>query len=253
MPKERVYRYAPSNYQLNQKLKRMQNNGETKYLDTPAYFSNISATSTYPITTGGTMFALNLIGTGDNQITREGADIRATSLQWKGDLSIPELTQGVEAYNTSLPIYCRMIILWDSQPNGALPPEIVGSPTTNSSKGILDNSVSSAFDAVHLPYNHATVGERYKILFDKTYSFNRATTHVYTQEAEGQFIYPSIKLKGNIKLSRKIQYTGPGNTIASISTNSLICVLISTLPVEDPIANTVFGQICFRMYFKDDS
>lgn len=266
MVRERVYRYAPSNYQLNKKIKKIQQDEELKYLDRVIPVNGVANPDGSGILPEPSEI-LNIISVGTSQYSnRIGGVVKNTSLQWRGILYLDHLNveneDPVEPFEYGRPMV-RMIIYWDSSPNGA-GHQLIGSPVTNGAESLLDNtatvgSSNAAASNILLPYSQATVGAgRFKILYDKTFTFNRAQSSVNlanTTTATPVFVptYPSIFIKGKIKLSRKTFYTGPAATIGAISTNGLYVAFISTLDAniaQDRLL--VSGQTFFRLYYKDD-
>lgn len=233
MPRERVYRNAPSNYQLAQRIKKMQREEELKYNDTLIALTVGDD--------GSDLYLLNDLATGDTQITRTAGEVYNTSIQYRGYIFIGDLPSP----HDQDPIICRMIIFWDSAPNGTTP-TILGSPTTSGDESLLDNTSGGV--PVFLPYNHSTA-TRFKILSDKTYSFNLANPD-FRSGATTQVIYPNIVLQDKIKLSRKTVYTGPTAAIGAMSINALYVLFLSTLP--GTTTDYLSGEFVFRHYFKDD-
>lgn len=151
-------------------------------------------------------------------LLRVGQQIRPTSLQFRGRFT-------VDSAATFTPIV-RMIVFWDKQPNAALPTSAL----------LLDATVITPL--VSAPYNHAN-SDRFKILFDRRWT------------VEGQPALTSLNsrlIKGNIKLGRQMKFnTTNGGTIADITSNSLICLLVSNDATNTPLVATGF-----RTYYKDN-
>lgn len=219
-------RYAPSNYALNQKIKRIQNDIEVKYKDTLISAGGAAVTA-------GVNTLLNGIGTGEDASNRTGAEVNATSIQFKGKITIvPEegFTQGV----------CRMIIFWDQQPNGALP--VISANPGAGSEALLNTAIVTS--RVYAPYQYET-NHRFRVLYDKIYQLN--PTSSTTSVADFIAAPYNIVVKKKIPLSRKVKYDGTTNAITNLVTNSLICVIIADQPTD----NMITAEIGFRFYYKD--
>lgn len=261
MVRERIYRYAPSNYQLNKKIKKIQQEPELKYVDRISALE-VTNDPDNGITFGSTQ-CLNMIATGTSQnANRVGGVIKNTSIQWRGNLYVDHLSESpqpvpLSTYDYNKPMV-RMIIYWDSSPNGQGHP-ILGSPTLAGAESLLDTTLGT--ESIFAPYSYATVGAgRFKILHDKTYSFNRFQSMVNIADnpsvtsADFRHTDPNIFVSGKIKLSRKTFFTGPTASVGAISTNALYVTFISNLKgtsAEKPRLY-VSGNIHWRLFFKDD-
>lgn len=223
-------RRAPTNKQLDKKIKKMQSDVELKYKD---------VYSTQDMTDAGTLVLLNAVVRGAEPVQRIGNTIRATSLQIRGQISTDLVDTGLAAIRT------RVIVFWDKQANG-IAPTLIGASSTAS---VLDTTTVT--DATLAPYNHNMV-DRYKILMDKHImlvpkvvgDFDPATgvTTFY-----GQI---SIAMNSHIKLSRKIRYDESNNgNITDIMTNSLYIGLLSDRAAA---ATNPFLEFGSRMYYKDE-
>lgn len=221
---------APTNKQLDKKIKKLQSDKELKYTDT--YNTN-------DIFNTGTLLLLNPVVRGAEPDQRIGNLIRATSLQYRGHISTDLADTALAA------IRVRLIIFWDRQANG-IAPTLIGASTTAS---VIDTSTVT--DATLAPYNHNMV-ERYKILTDRHYiivpkvvgDFDPATgtTTYFGQNA--------MAFNGHIKLSRKIRFDESNNgDITDIMTNSLYIGLLSDRAVA---ATNPFLELGTRMYYKDE-
>lgn len=262
MVRERVYRYAPSNYQLNKKIKKIQQEPELKYVDRAIPVAATNDPDTW-YTPDAPSQVLNILSTGTSQNSnRIGGVVKNTSLQWRGILYLDHLA--VENEDPPTPFQygrpmVRMIIYWDSSPNGTYH-KLIGSATLTGDEALLDNNVGINATNMLLPYSYPTTGgRRFKILYDKTFQFNKDQSSVNLAEtttATPVFVpsYPSIFVKGKIKLNRKTFYTGPAATIGAISTNALYVAFISTLNGDTSVQTRllVSGQVIFRLHYKDD-
>lgn len=261
MVRERVYRYAPSNYQLNKKIKKMQQQAELKYSDS---LTDLIITNDPNEALSKQNFLLNDIAIGPSQLNnRIGAEVRNTSIQYRGNIYIQHLNHlipppgNLDTYDYGKPMV-RMIVYWDSSPNGQ-GHDIFGSPALAGSESLLDNGMAG--ENIFCPYNMSTVGAgRFKILKDKTYTFNRdqplvsldPTTAPSTTTWYNTF--PNMFIQGKIKLSRVTTYTGPTASINAISTNALYVLFISNYNGTQAAKPRLYmsGEVQWRLFFKDD-
>lgn len=218
----------PTNKSLNQKVKKIQDMIELKFVD--SYFNNDVGN------TGSDFLLLNGLASGTGASQREGNEITATSLQIRGAVTMsPEQTD---------PVLVRMIVFWDRQANGANPVTTTVSPDTGS---LLDGTVIS--DVIYMPFSYQQQ-DRYRILYDKTIQLNPKVIFLadYTAGDTQQLVPVTQYFKKKIKLGRKTKYdtTAASGLIDNISTNSLFVVFYS-----DTAANSPLMQFGARMYFKD--
>lgn len=136
--------------------------------------------------------------------------------------------------------HVRMMIFWDSQPNGAAPTV----PT------LLDTTVIT--NANFAPYNRNNQ-KRYKILYDKLFTFDpmlqltTTTTAVPGTDTTATVVQMQKAFRKKIRLGRTIKYDGDSSAIADIATNSLYLFQVSNQVTSTPVA--VAG---YRLYFKDN-
>lgn len=216
---------------LEKKVKRIDNTAEVKYKDT-------LFTTTIPNT--GNLMLLNGIVMGDQQIWRNGASIRMTSVQYRCTLfSDP---------NALTPSRVRIILFIDKQANAANP-TIAADPLTGANPALLNNAVIN--DLVNSPFQHENV-ERFKILSDKVYTLSTRTVNEWDNAVPPAnnlavgYAIESRSIKKHKKLSVKVAFGDDGNTIASINKNSLFIFMISDQPIELPSCS---GGA--RVYYKD--
>ena len=168
MIRERFYRRAPSNYQLNKKIKKLEDEQEIKYKD---IWHTITATRTPDVQ--GQVFLLNGTQVGPYATgERIGSQIRATSLQLRGYFYIPLLgTLDTPITDTLRAPMIRLIVFWVTNPVGT--PVIVGNSDT-ALDGVLDNIIGSTADNIFAPYQFQSY-PAIKVLYDKTYRFPQPT------------------------------------------------------------------------------
>lgn len=157
----------------------------------------IDADASANVTTTAQIILLNGVGQGDDNFQRNGRSIKMTSTYFRGTA-----VKATPATTTFL----RMMIVEDHQCNGAI-------------FGITDVLVTATIDS---PRN-VDEGKRFKVLKDKVYTLNSD--------------HPQIFIKHFSKLDDHVEFKGTVNTVASISTNSLYLVLLSTEAVDFPVVN----------------
>lgn len=206
---------------VERKVVKINNLFELKYLD---------ILQTTPATTSGLLLCLNAIATGTSQITRLGAQIRMTSVQYRlGILSSTAVLTG-SGY--------RFMIVMDRQANGTTP-TVGGDPTGAGTPAILNDLVIT--DHLDSPYQWET-SKRFKILHDE-----RGVINVNTlQGVAGTAVVPVQKLlQGKISLNYNVKYDNTSANVLNINTNSLWSVFITD------IAGTLALEGGYRVYFKD--
>lgn len=243
MVRERIYRYAPSNYTLNKKIKKLQKDPELKFYDRWINFN---------VTTSSVIAALNDVGSGIAQTERDGNEIRCTSLEIRGYAFINNLLTVVQKSDLYRVPLLRMIVFWDSSPNNDMP-QVIGNSTATEDDSLLDNT--NNIDPVFLPYNRNTNG-RFRILYDKTYRFPQST-YVMSRGYDDpnpvvNTVVPHIVINKKIKLSRKTRYTGPDPDYSDISENGLYVAFISTYDTASGANYYISADIMTRVNFYDD-
>lgn len=211
---------------IKRSIRKIHTNIELKYVDV--------LDSAVAITDAGVLTLLNSLGSGDDQSTRTGDEVTATSIQFRGFFTND---QSHTALSTMAPVI-RHLIIWDSQANGANP--TIGS--TVALPGILDNTVVT--DLTLAPYNRNTQ-KRYKILYDNRVVLNPPG---FTTTTTTPFVVPAqrVSFSKKIKLSRIVKYDSIGNGIADINTNSLFSLVVSNVSSDQPTITCGY-----RFYFKD--
>lgn len=217
---------APSNKELNKKIKRIQSKQEVKHKDTL-----ISTTLVSDPSTAHTIL-INGYQQGDGSSNRTADKVNFTSVQFRAEI----LMDTASVVST----FYRIIIFRDIQANGTAPTAAM----------LLDNSVASAY--VHSPYNTDNM-QRFKVYYDKRGTLNPLMAAV-TNPADGS-VDSIIPISRKINFKWKLGFTtnmGLGNagTIADISTNSLYILFLSNRSIASAIAPSILG--CTRVYYKDD-
>lgn len=208
---------------IEKKVKQMENEVELKYFDT------IAAS---PATQTGLLTLVNGMAAGTTQITRIGAQIRMTSIQFRYVIS--------NLAATLAPTSLRMLIVLDRQTNGAAP--TISGSASGGTLAILDNAVFTS--VIDQPYQYEAK-QRFTILYDKRWTLN---PQIQATEAAGAIVTNQIVSKciqGYVKLNRTVKYDNTTAAISSINTNSLHTVFITD------IANGVTLTGGTRIYYKD--
>lgn len=215
-----VSKPKPTVKSLDRRIKKLNYDQELKWIDT---FYNGST-----ITPAGAIAVLNPIVKGDDVDERDANQINPTSIQWRLQFSL-------DTDQPLAPNIVRHLVLWDSQPQGAL-------PTIDQ---ILDTSVITI--AVHAPYNR-NYQKRFKILHDKMYVLNPQLENTVAAGVTTKVAQYTVLTKGKRQVNRITKYANTNlGTVADILSNGIISCIISNVGGEYP---TLAGG--YRVYFKDD-
>lgn len=175
--------------------------------------------NTYNFNISSTVIGLNFVATGSDFTNRIGRKITMTSIQCRGMICPTD--------TTTISSQPRMLIVYDTQPNGALP----------TITEVLQASTSSSM----LNLNNR---DRFRVLYDKQVVVGGVSNTTDQSFA----LTPSCH---NIKMYKKLNlpviFDGTGATIADIQTGSVVALFISTSGVSDGASFT--GS--FRIRFTD--
>lgn len=178
------------------------------------------------------------ITTVDGDTLRAGNEIRITSLQIRGYLSLNQ--------NTNVGTAVRVMIFWDRQANGAAP----------SIDDVLDASTITERAIAPIEFDEIN---RFKIIYDKIHLLypqvqatqldtnevaptdNTITTTLFGGQRRPFRIYKKL----NKKVFMGLSATG---TITAITSNSLYLAFFSLTPTASNPPTVTFGA---RIYFKD--
>lgn len=204
---------APTNKQLDRKVKKIQGREEVMVID-----RQITAN---PSTAAQLVDFLCPITQGDSYNQRDHNKVFATSVKFRyivqNDVSDPaDHTQSI-----------RVMLLWDRNPNGALP------SISGTLQSVLDNRTITA--PTLMPYNKDMYA-RFKIIYDKV--------TVITPFVTGQQAF-HYKRKKRL-LGRQITFADANGVIGSIDSNNLVIIAVSDSAAFPP--QLVWSS---RMYFKD--
>lgn len=166
------------------------------------------------------------------QVGRDGEEVNPTSVNIHANITLDSLS-------ASQGNVCRMILLWDKTPAGALPTLFAAT------QSILDNSVVT--ETTLMPYQHE-MRDRFKVLWDYKFVIN-SNFAVKTTPATGVVtdIYQNrVTISKKVKLSRTVKYQANNGDITDVSANSLLLCLISDQTSNEPVC-----ELAVRTYFKD--
>lgn len=216
---------SPSTRQLEKMMmKKLQREIEKKGVDTPLAINGIIDT----YNTNGDIYLLNGIDAGTQAYQRVGRKVRYLSLRVKGVANL----EGVTRANV-----LRMIVVWDKQPNGALPTysQIFGN---TDAVGITTQTLNS-----QILYDQM---DRFKILRDKTMPMNIASnataTELYAYWVEWD---EYINLKG----LESVYNDGNAGTIADINSGAIY--LIFRAAIYDATNSHVDVNCVARLRYTD--
>lgn len=223
---------------VEQKVTALAKQSELKHRD--ILVDNVAADDTPTDTTQ--MILLNGIPQEDDaptKTTREGDQVRLTSLQIRGTWDLNQLT--------NVGTYVRIIIFWDTMPKGVAP----------TATELLDVSTITRY--ILAPYHYDNI-KRFNIIYDKlNYMFpqvqatqsdtnlaggggaNTITTTLFGSQRKPFKIYKKI----NKQIYMGLDDTG---NVSAIQTPALYMLFFSSTPVGSNPPNITFG--C-RIYFKD--
>lgn len=176
------------------------NNAELKYNDL--------SSASYVADTTGTVTALNLTAVGDDNTTRDGRQICNKSIHVQGVILPVDVTAILNSY-------CRMMLVWDSQPN---------SGTIAAITDILVASTS-------LSNTNLNNRERFTILRDCRYSLGA----IVTTATQAITVTPGVQVVNefvNLK-DVKTTYSGTTAAIGSVATGALLMVTIGNQAAGD--------------------
>jgi len=207
---------------LSKKMNRKLMLEEVKWFDYAESASNINET-------GLLINEHNFITTGDTSNSRDGDQIKATSLMVRAQI--------ISDRDLVIPQRVRMIVFWDTQTNGA-----------NTSISGLVTSLMNASGTLTGTYdfrNQRTI-DRYKILYDKVYTMNPQLklTEVAGTVTDNQ--PKAINIVKYFKLGRVIDYTASTGAITDLMKNSINVAFISDVVADQPNLN-----VNIRLNFKD--
>lgn len=211
---------------VDKKVKKLQKDVELKEYPTTSSYHDINNQMQ-------TFYLLNDIPGGSSEFQRTGNRVRCTSLRITGEIERSE--------NSTVPNTVRMLVLWDSQPNGADP------PLTDVNFGLFNEPANTSSMWQLATYNLDNQ-QRYKVLLDKRMVLNANFVRVDNK------VFPTRHLFNHyIKLSRDTIYVDSGSTIESITKNALYVVFCSDIApsfVPDPNTQPIV-RYSSNLYYKD--
>lgn len=185
----------------------------------------------------GTVTLLNGVANGDTSTTRDGNQMKMTSLFLRGTV----VANGDYFAQTSRnPQQVRIAIVWDKQADGALPAtneifEVIGAGQVNSPLKI-------------------TNGKRFKVLYDKALILGADGYHV-TDAAVSTFMPQARHFEHYISFTKnrqnglKVRYSGDTSAVSDIATG---CLYLVVLPGDGYGAYQPQGNLYSRIRYVDN-
>lgn len=207
-PKAKRANKAQTGKMTAQQYEQLQkNSGEKKGLDTALFLNPVIAT----VNTNASSFTLNLVRPGTASYNRVGRKIFNKSVRIVGQLEFSYQIEGTT--NDMTGNVCRMVVVWDKQPSGAVPSfdDIFGITTQ-------DGTEASAF-SVPPKYDNMN---RFQVLRDKC--FHDKVEAITATGGTTNEIVTIVPFDEYIKLgNRTTVYSGQSSpcTIADISSGAL--------------------------------
>jgi len=183
------------------------------------------------------------VGVGADAKGRIGEEINTTSLKMRmGIRWLPNAP-----LNTACHI--RMILFWDSAPNGELPNIVSTGPDDQS---VLDPA-STAFESIFDQYNYNSTQQRFRIIYDKVWTLSSQFVAVNSDIELDDHPAPVMRyVKKTFKLGRKQIYQGNDPDYQALVTNGLYVGWYFYSPdSSDSEFNSLFIDANFRLYYKD--
>lgn len=229
IPKKTPLKGTRKDSQQDKQIKRLEKKvNRVLYLEEVKYFDYAGAATAIP-ETGLLLNDMNFIQTGDTASSRDGNQIYATSLQIRAQIQTDQ--------DIVVPQRVRMIVFWDNQSNGA---------DASISGGVQSLMLASATVTGTYDFRNQITIDRYKILYDKTWTLNPQLklTEAAGTVADNQPIAKNIEKY--FKLGRVIDYSASTGAIVDLVKNTINVVFISDVGADQP---TVTWNI--RLLFKD--
>lgn len=176
---------------------------ERKVIDSGSALNNISL--------AGVAQSINLCANGADMDQRIGRKILMKSFQIRAQFDIERVATTPFVVGQSPSQTARMILLYDAQPNGTIPGTL----------DILTNADATA------PLN-LNFRDRFKILIDKTFSFDAAL--ISTAENYAAWNRTTAFYKKYKKLNLETVFNATTANISSVTTGTLVLFFIGTSP-----------------------
>lgn len=228
------YRSRPTIRKLDKRIRKIENEVELKHKDETFFVGQPDANfSVYDICT---------VGNGTDNRARIGNEIMTTSLKMK--LGI---TWTPNTYNDTT-AFIRMILFWDSEPNGEIPSIVAGSLGDQSVLDPNSTTLASIFDQ----YDYNTTSSRFRVIYDKVWTLR---SQFAVQDPITSDVFPaptSLYITKKWKLGRKQIYNGDDPDPEQLVTNGIYAgwYLYSYYPSPSEF-NSLALDATFRLYFKD--
>lgn len=193
---------------------------------------NDIVTTTYPVSTPGnfTLLCLPVLGADFNN--RIGRKITVKSIYIKGNVKLA----AAAAPQTDVDVgasQCRMILLWDMQPNGVVP--------------AVTDVLVTAVPSSHLNLNNR---DRFKIIKDKMFEFDPFIVVNVATQAVNCFNRTIHQIKTYKKLNQEVIFNSTnGGTIADINTGALYMLWVGSF---GPGTKAASATLSTRVRYTDD-
>lgn len=172
--------------------------------------------TSYNVTTSASIILLNGIAAGDDSDQRDGRRVTLDSVSIRGDLFYAVTTSAHPADMV------RMMLVYDKQANGAAP-------------AITDILINANADS---HYNQNNMG-RFEVLWDQVWTLPQVPA-----STTSSVLFP--KIKATKRVGRATQYSGTGNTVASIASGALYLVWVGS---QASGANNTVAELSVRTMF----
>lgn len=228
------YRRAPSNYQLAKRIRKIESEIELKHKDEDFFVGQVDADFS--------VYDICVVGLGGDSRGRIGDEIQTTSLKMRlGIIWTPN------TYN-NLTAHLRMILFWDSAPNGDVPSIVSTGPLDQS---VLDPA-STSLEPIFDQYNYNTTQDRFRIIYDKVWTLR---SQFITSDPDTLTDLPgpvSMFVTKKWKLGRKQVFQGNAADYTSMVTNGIYVGWYLYSPDNSTSEfNSLKLDAAFRLYFKD--
>lgn len=195
--------------------------GEKKVIDAASFTGNLD--------TVGTVKALNLCAQGTDYTNRVGRIIQLKSVQLRGFV-MRENASTATSQNG-----CRVMLVWDSQPNGGAIASI---------SDILNNGGTDSTAFMNL-----TNRDRFKVIRDDFFMLGQVSTTATQAFAFGEGNHV-INWYVPLGPEYQTQFGGTGSTIGDVQHGSLLFVCLGSVTDAGTVADTL--QYSTRVRFTDN-
>lgn len=217
---------------LDKRVKRINNNFETKYATTQISYTADATSPTAVMLNEG-------IIRGDAPYQRDGQLIIGTSLRFKGILAS---AGGRTSYSVA-----RIIVFWvKSLLTGA--PNVTGD-TTAGTTALLNTYLTTSTStppAFAYPYSLEAIPHLFKPIYDRTFVLNPgAALGTGGSGPIVSSISTGRPVKFNLRFNKKIRYDATSGTVSDMEGNSLWLVVLPDNDTNPPVLSGI-ARFCYR-------